>query len=196
MSIDQSGSSLLNMVRRIPPERTIAIEGTLNALSEKRLSERLAKIQESAGSEILVTINSKGGSFVTGINLHHTFRSIHGRTVGKVDGFAMSAAFMALQGCEVRYATPSSRLWIHNPQIQPNVMQITHNTRQDEFLADAKTQFDLALSTIQQQREEVVQALLSRSSVLNRSQLEEILEKRPVLTPKQAVRYGFLDGII
>lgn len=98
----------------IDPEHTMVMDDEITQQLTDA-GKRFVTKQESEGAkEILILINSPGGSIVDGISFADTIKNSKLKTVCLVDGLAASMAAVTLQYCSERYATQSSVIMFHN----------------------------------------------------------------------------------
>jgi len=193
MSSDDE-STPLEVVNRIPPNRRLSSTGHLTIEGAKEIKNSVVELQREEG-DILWTVDCKGGHFDAGIELYHTFRTSPNRIVGKVSGSARSSAFMALQGCRLRLATPSCVVQIHNPTTF-KLTPIGYDTTEDEYIHAQRIVYRTYHPLTVENREVMLQILLNRSKFRSREELELFLESEIMLGPQDAIARGFLDAII
>lgn len=197
MSNVETSTSLLELATRIPPNRILSVRGVLTNQVAAQVKLKLGEMQAQEG-DILFLIDSRGGHVRAGIDLHESFRTSPQRVIGKVEGTAASAGFMALQGCTLRLATPNSILVIHDTgTMDPNPFVVKHDTDMREFVRYHQGKFNELLREAQANHEVVIAMLLARSHGFEkREELEEFLDQEYQLTPELAIKQGFLDGVI
>jgi ATP-dependent protease ClpP protease subunit len=187
---------LRESVNRIPPHRRLSSTQTITNRRGKQLLKDLETLQDGEG-DILWVVNSDGGlkDLEVGIALHGAFaRSVH-RVIGLVTGKAGSNAFMALQGCRLRLATPSSFLQIHNPTWVNLEVCIRFDTSDGGFIEQQRAWFREWHPKAVEGRELVVNLLLQRSGGLDRDALTAILEAAKSMTADEAIALGLLDAV-
>ncbi len=197
MSSVETSPSLLELTTRVPPNRILSVRGSLLNQVAASVKFKLGEMQAEEG-DILFLVDSIGGHVKAGIALNESFRTSPQRIIGKVEGKAASAGFMALQGCAIRVATPNSILVIHDTgTMDPNPFMVKHDTGKRDFIRYHLGKFDELLHEAQTNHEAIIQILLARSKYFeNRADLEYFLDQERQLTPEEAIRYGFLDGVI
>ena len=77
------------------------------------IRQALAALPE--GEELVLEINSGGGSVMAGFEIYSLLRQSGRRCVAEVQSFAASAASTILQGCALRRMSPVGQVMIHNP---------------------------------------------------------------------------------
>ncbi|HEY4489750.1 MAG TPA: ATP-dependent Clp protease proteolytic subunit [Candidatus Paceibacterota bacterium] len=188
----------LEVANRIPPSRTIVVEGRLILNNLEKYRRRLKRLQESDGDgDIGFIVNSKGGHTAAGLELFYLFSKSPVRIVGIVKGEAKSAGFMALQGCHVRLATSKSILQIHDPERFDTAPPLVHHEMTlDEYLDIHRGRFPNIKAEVEREREEVVTILAKVSKLKDIVFLEEFLKREKVMNAEEALSLGFLDGVI
>jgi len=148
---------------------------------------------------ILFVADSIGGHFSAGIALYDSFRTSSQMVIGKVEGIAASAAFMALQGCGIKLATANSILVIHDTGSQdPEPFFVRHTTTRGEFMRYHADIFNTLSEKVYRNHETTLDILRAVSSFKHKGKevLEQFLDTEHRMTPEEAISYGFLDGII
>ncbi|MGX9694531.1 head maturation protease, ClpP-related [Achromobacter anxifer] len=69
----------------------------------------------ASATKIIVAINSGGGSVYDAFAMYNALRRYPGRTVGRVDGVAASAATLPLIACDVIEMPENAQIMIHEP---------------------------------------------------------------------------------
>lgn len=97
----------------------------VNGLPTKKSKEPLCDAHEVLNAirnadedeEIVLTIDSPGGSLTAGIEIYHALKKHPGHVIAKVDGCAASAASMIMCGADTVQVYKSSIVMIHGVQI-------------------------------------------------------------------------------
>lgn len=194
MSTTSEALSLREVVDRIPTHRRVSLLGTLSNSMAEDIEEFISFLQGEPGL-ILLDIDCAGGHFEAGTRLYRFLQSGVNKTVGMVGDRAMSAGFMALQGCRRRIAQTGSRLYIHNP-IGHNVKYpVRYNVSEKKFLEDQRNFFRECQPILIRDRETMFEILLKRTGITAKK-LDEVLEKDKPLTAEEALELGFIDAIV
>jgi ATP-dependent protease ClpP protease subunit len=91
--------------------RTIRIEGEIDA----KAAERFRRELDAAGNDdVIVEINSPGGSFIAGLGMFSALRDHAGETVARVI-HAGSAATIPMCACKEVAMAPEGSVFIHEP---------------------------------------------------------------------------------
>jgi len=195
MSIKQAPSersSYLELVSGIPNRRRVRV--TSRKLTEKvakGLQSQISRLNDRPG-DILVQFKSPGGAHQAGKNMFDILRVSKERTIGLVIVSANSAAFIALQGCHLRLASESSSLVVHNPEVE-RYERIKHSSRPE----NSASACERAIQTIQVQREWLIDMILQKSEgKMTRDKLRILLDDGRTLNAEEALKYGFIDGIV
>lgn len=131
----------------------------------------------------IILISSFGGNGAVGVEIYDILKLFPGKTTGIVIGKAMSAASYILQGCTERFATPNSRILIHNG---------SNDVDNDILLDDDKVKEYLQENTRRRTR---VHKLLSDATGKNIEQVVAECKRDKSMDTEQAIDFGLLDGI-
>ena len=147
--------------------------------------EKSILLARAGGSPPLkAIINSSGGCLHNGFIIHDIFAAYEGGVTGIVLGKAISAANLILQGCRQRIATFGSILLVHELSTTGKLNILRDKKKFQEFLDE--------LVTWQNKAYKIYQNRTGK----NRQELRRIFEKEKLLTPEQALEYGFIDAVI
>lgn len=143
---------------------------------------RLSAALRSIGSEndVVVSINSPGGSFFEGVSIYNTLREHKGRVTVRVAGLAASAAsVIAMAGDEIEIAE-SAFMMIHNS------WALAMGNRHDMMtVAETLTQFDDSMAGVYAAR-----------SGKNKSKIKQMMDDETWMSGSDAVKQGFADIMI
>ena len=130
--------------------------------------------------ELVVIINSPGGSVIEGWGIYNRLKSLDNKVVTRVEGLAASiASLIALAGDEVKMSEVGS-IMIHRA-----------STMADGNQKDLEKQIE-TLKTIDETLITVYQAKTGES----REQVEEWMDDEKWFTADEAIEIGFVDEII
>ncbi len=138
---------------------------------------------EDPEKDILVYINSPGGSITAGMAIYDTMQFIRPDVQTYCLGQAASMAAVLLAGGEKgkRFSLPNSRIVIHQPLLQG--------------LAGQATDIDIAAKELLRMRERLNQILVEHTSqALKR--IQDDTERDYIMTAEQAREYGIIDDVI
>jgi len=131
--------------------------------------------------DILLYINSPGGSITAGLAIYDTMQFIKPDVATYCIGQAASIAAVLLSAGTKgkRYSLPNSRILIHQPHggYQGQTTDIAIHARESQFL--------------RRRMEEIYAEHTGRS----REQVSEDLERDRFFTPDEAVEYGLIDRV-
>ena len=74
-----------------------------------------AALEKANGEDITILVNSPGGNMVVGGEIRSMLRRYKGKTTALIQGYAASAATMAISGCDTIQCEPGALLCYHNP---------------------------------------------------------------------------------
>ena len=92
----------------------------IDEVSVEYFLEQFAARVDGGATEVLIDINSPGGSVFAGLDIIEAFRASEAkgvRTVCRVDGMAASMGALILQSCTERQMTKRSTVMFHEPEI-------------------------------------------------------------------------------
>jgi ATP-dependent Clp protease protease subunit len=138
---------------------------------------------EDPDRDILLYINSPGGSVTAGMAIYDTIQfikpDVHTYCIGQA---ASIAAILLTAGTKgKRYSLPNSRILIHQPWIQG--------------LGGQATDVDIHARELLRTRERLNQ-ILSTHSGQPMKRIQEDTERDYNMTPDQAKEYGIIDDVI
>ena len=135
-----------------------------------------------AGEELVLEINSGGGSVMAGSEMYSVLRNAGVHTRAEVQSLAASAASYLALGCDQVLMSPVAQMMIHLPST------ITSGDRGDH-LASVHM-----LDTV---RESILNAYeLKARGKTDRAELKRMMNASTWLTAQEAVEKGLADGIL
>lgn len=140
-------------------------------------AEKLSEIPEGATLEI--HINSDGGDAFEGTAIYNQLKAAPIKKIGIVDGHAFSAATFVLQACDERVMEVGTTLLVHN------AWTIAAGNA-DELRAVADD-----LDKLMESNRRI---FLERCS-LNEEELIALMKENRMLSPEEALKFGFIDRI-
>ncbi len=162
--------------------RKVSLFGEISpAKTHEFIDEFLTLEEKRGGGDILVLIDSEGGSVPHALALYDTLRSSPVRTLGLVVGQCLSAATLVLQGCSHRMMLPNASFMMHSGS------STTGYVPHSEFAAAARnTDREMGL----------FDALLFAHGKLKRSKFNSLNRKGAYLTADETKKHGFCDAVV
>src|SRR6186713_1613783 len=138
---------------------------------------------EDPDSDILLYINSPGGSITAGFAIYDTMQFIKPDVQTNCIGQAASiAAVLLAAGAKgKRYALPNSRILIHQPWMSG--------------LGGQATDIDIAAKEILRMRERINEILVHHTGK-DAKRIQEDTERDYIMSAEQGKEYGILDDVI
>lgn len=135
------------------------------------------------GEELVLEINSGGGSVMAGSEMYTVLRNAEGvETRAEIQSLAASAASYLALGCDVVMISPVAQMMIHLPRCS------THGDR-NEHLGSVQL-----LDTV---RESILNAYeLKCKGKTHRTELKRMMDSSTWLTAQQARDVGLVDGVL
>lgn len=164
--------------------RRVNLFGEINPESAHEFIEEFHKLEDKrGGGDILVLIDSEGGSVPHALALYDTLRSSSVRTVGLVIGQCLSAATLVFQGCQHRMMYPNASFMMHGG------MNNTGYTPANEFRAAAQNQL--------QEFERFDELLLAHSGgKCSRREFKRLNQQGKYLGAEETKKLGFCDFVV
>jgi ATP-dependent Clp protease protease subunit len=138
---------------------------------------------EDPDKDILLYINSPGGSITAGLAIYDTMQFIRPdvQTYGIGQAASMAAVLLAAGTKGKRFSLPHSRIVIHQPLMSG--------------LAGQATDIDIAAREILRMRERINDILVLHTGQPVK-RIEEDTERDYIMTAEQGKEYGILDDVI
>lgn len=141
------------------------------------VAEQLEQIPDNA--EIHLFINSNGGEVAEATAIYNQLKRHPAKKIGYVDGNAHSAASLILQSCDTRIMGLGSGMLVHEMWIS-----VSGNAAMLRSMADTLDSLMTANRKIYMER-----------ATISENELIELMAEEKILTPEEAVQYGFADEI-
>ena len=147
------------------------------------IAQMLFLESEDPEKDILLYINSPGGSITAGLAIYDTMQFIRPDVQTYCLGQAASMAAVLLAGGAKgkRFSLPNSRIVIHQPLMQG--------------LAGQATDIDIAAREILRMRERLNEILVGHTGQ-TRSRIQEDTERDYIMSAEQGKEYGIIDEVI
>lgn len=134
------------------------------------------------GEDIVLEINSFGGSVYAGFEMYSILRSAERRTVAEVQSIAASAASVVMLGCQEVTASPVAQVMIHLP------LTATDGNRYDH---------QESIGVLDSITESILNAYTMKCGALaTRGELKSLMSTSTWLTAPEAKDLGLVDRII
>lgn len=141
------------------------------------VAEQLEQIPDNA--EIHLFINSNGGEVAEATAIYNQLKRHRAKKIGYVDGNAYSAASLILQSCDTRIMGLGSGMLVHEMWVS-----VSGNAAMLRSMADTLDSLMTANRKIYMER-----------ATISEKELVELMAEEKILTPEEAVQYGFADEI-
>jgi ATP-dependent Clp protease protease subunit len=158
-------------------------------ITGKMTGDTLSYVQESISTlllkpitEITLIISTSGGNY--SLEIFDLLRLYPGKKVGLVVNCAQSAGAIILQACDLRLATPNSKILIHHGatgEVKYDLLMDQEKTQQ--FLLDSRKAIEA--------RYNIFTSRTGRS----RAEISSLCFQDRNLSPEEAIKYGLLDQI-
>lgn len=147
------------------------------------IAQMLFLESEDPEKDILLYINSPGGSITAGLAIYDTMQFIRPDVQTYCLGQAASMAAVLLAGGAKgkRFSLPNSRIVIHQPLMQG--------------LAGQATDIDIAAKEILRMRERLNEILVEHTGQ-TRTRIQEDTERDYIMSAEQGREYGIIDEVI
>lgn len=151
-----------------------------SAFSPRSVRDALANLPE--GEELVLEINSGGGSVMAGAEIYTVLKSSGVRTVAEIQSLAASAASYLCLGCDEVKISPVAQMMIHLPST------CTEGDRTDHLRS---------VQMLDSTREAILNAYeLKAGGKADRAALRRMMTAETWLTAQEAVECGLADGIL
>lgn len=136
-------------------------------------------LEEAAGDEVLLEINSTGGSVMAGYEIYKNLKDYAGKVTAHIIVACSAATFLACAADEARISD-GGIFMIHN------VQSYTEGDYRDmQMEAEALKQFNEGIINIYE-----------RKTGKDRQELQRLMDQNTYMAPDRAIEYGFVDGYI
>lgn len=139
-------------------------------------------IDNDADGELVLEVNSSGGSVFAGFEIYSLLRNAKCRTVAEVQSLAASAASTIISGCSTVRMSPVAQIMLHLPSLRTEGNQTDH--RDSIRLLNSITG-------------SILNGYESKcGGKTTRDRLETLMKNETWLTAEEAVELGLADEII
>ena len=138
---------------------------------------------EDPDKDVMLYINSPGGSITAGLAIYDTIQFIKPdvQTICLGQAASMAAVLLAAGAKGKRYSLPNSRIVIHQPLMSG--------------LAGQATDIDIAAREILRMRERINSILVQHTGQAEK-RIQEDTERDYIMTAEQGKEYGIIDDVI
>ncbi len=173
-----------NPYNKLFEERIIFLGVQVDDASANDVMAQLLVLEaEDPDRDILMYINSPGGSFTSLMAIYDTMQFVRPDIQTYCLGQAASAAAVILAAGSPgkRYALPNARILIHQPAIEGVYGQVSD--------------LEIQANEIQRMRR-LLETTLSRHASKDAEQVRADIERDKILTAQEAVEYGIVDEVL
>ena len=178
-----AGERSYDLYSRLLEDRIIFLSGEIDdAMANTIVAQLLYLESKDSEKDIVLYINSPGGSVSAGMAIYDTMNFIKSKVNVICVGMAASMAAVLLSSGEKgkRYALPHSRIMIHQPL----------GGAQGQA-SDIKIQAEQILKI-----RDVLNGILSKNTGKSIEEIEKDTDRDNYLTPEEAVEYGLIDEVL
>lgn len=143
---------------------------------------RKAIEENPEGEDLILEVNSAGGSVIPGFEMFTVLKSAPITTIAEVQSIAASAASTMIAGCTKVYVSPVAQIMMHLPLTSTYGNENAHKT---------------SLRILKSFKESILNGYETKCrGKTARAQLEAMMNSETWLTAQQAVEIGLADGIL
>ena len=186
MVVEQSnrGERVYDIFSRLLKDRIIFIGTPIDdTIANVVIAQMLFLEADDPDKDILLYINSPGGSITAGLAIYDTMQFIRPdvQTYGIGQATAMAVVLLAAGTKGKRFSLPNSRLVIHQPLMSG--------------LAGQATDIDIAAREILRMRERINDILVLHTGQPVK-RIQDDTERDYIMTAEQGKEYGVIDDVI
>lgn len=152
----------------------------INATSPSLVKAAIAEAEAEGEKELLVEINSGGGSVFAGTEIYYTLKKFNGTVNGEIPSIAASAATFPAMACDKLSMSLMGQFMIHGAS--------TYGQGNHQDMADTS-------EFLRNIDDSIINAYMNKTSK-TRDELRTMMDKDSWMTAQQALEAGFIDEIL
>ncbi|MEC3979109.1 ATP-dependent Clp protease proteolytic subunit [Amycolatopsis sp. H20-H5] len=173
-----------NPYNKLYEERQIMLGVQVDDASANDVMVQLLHLEhEDPDRDIMILINSPGGSFTALMAIYDTMQYVRPDIVTMCIGQAASAAAVLLAAGTPgkRFSLPNSRVLIHQPATEGTYGQVSD--------------LEIQANEIQRVRQQM-ETILAKHTNKDPEQIKKDIERDKILTAQEAMEYGIIDEVL
>lgn len=139
--------------------------------------------QLPAGEDLIIEVNSPGGSAWAGFEIFGLLQSLGERTEAHIVALAASAATTITSGCSRVLASPVAQIMIHQPVIDGGVVNNNGARELQNFLDSVKASI-------------INSYVVKCGGKTSRKKLEQLVDRSTWMPAQDAIELGLVDGLL
>lgn len=139
--------------------------------------------QLPAGEDLIIEVNSPGGSAWAGFEIFGLLQSLGERTEAHIVALAASAATTITSGCNRVLASPVAQIMIHQPVIDGGVVNNNGARELQNFLDSVKASI-------------INSYVVKCGGKTSRKKLEQLVDRSTWMPAQDAIELGLVDGLL
>lgn len=136
-------------------------------------------LEEAAGEDVDIYIDSPGGLTRVGSAIYGELRAYKGKSTAYIMGVSASASTVAMLGASKVVSIPTAQVFIHNTQT---------------YAAGDYRTMEEAATMLKDANEAIINAYEIKTG-LSRDKLQALMDRNTWMTAQEAKNYGFIDEI-
>ena len=138
-------------------------------------------LDAAGGEDVTILVNSPGGDMTVGGEIRSMLRRYAGKTTALIQGYAASAATLAISACTTIQSEAGALLCYHNPST---------------VAAGDHREMKRAGEGLKNARDAILEMYLARPGTASREELIKLMDKDIWIAPTQAKEYGLIDEVV